>query len=511
MSAGKEERVVFKQDYKSRNLKSTKVLNQKHLVYIATRPGVMPNPGSSFGLWGRLDGMEKIADIADLRTAYREVGDASRSCTVYRAILSVNEETAKEYGLYERGEWERILRTRMSVLRREMNIKPENFRWVASMHYKKTHPHVHIMYWDAGTEPKAEHIRHERFKELSENIRFAFTGAIVNSDGLGALHDRSDNVVREARLGLEAMLREAHVADALDLDRVGRAQLDSLGRQLLDLAARLPRKGSLKYDFLPKDYRAALDAYIESVIKEVGEFSRLYESYMSLNAEIGKLYGNSDALAESYRETARRAFFKAAGNETMKHLKTVAAELRERNIPESGEALFAVARTRARELLRADPAYAELLREMPVFRTPTGVILADDELRERIFKLGGSLAEDLRIRTWADGLLAERAKGLVQTKEYAHEAARELEKELRRVMCAVVTECAREDLSYDAQQRVDTAASGLLQLFRCLSQERDRQDAQHRLRLSRSAELSEAARHDLFQQRRQRGSWEPEL
>ena len=99
----------------------------------------------------------------------------------------------------------------------------------------------------------------------------------------------------------------------------------------------------------------------------------------------------------------------------------------------------------------------------------------------------------------------------MQTNEYAREAARELEKELRRVMCAVVTECAREDLSYDAQQRVDTAASGLLQLFRCLSQERDRQDAQHRLRLSRGAELSEAARHDLFQQRRQRGSWEPEL
>lgn len=41
----------------ARNLPSTPVLNQKHLIYIATRPGVMCNPECGFGLWGKLPSM----------------------------------------------------------------------------------------------------------------------------------------------------------------------------------------------------------------------------------------------------------------------------------------------------------------------------------------------------------------------------------------------------------------------------------------------------------------------
>lgn len=77
------EPIVFKQSYKSKNLASTRILNQKHLIYIATRPGVMRNPGCGFGLWGKLPDMKTGKNINDLRTARQAVGEASKSHTLF--------------------------------------------------------------------------------------------------------------------------------------------------------------------------------------------------------------------------------------------------------------------------------------------------------------------------------------------------------------------------------------------------------------------------------------------
>lgn len=140
MSDKVPELFVFKQSYKSRNRPSTRILNQKHLVYISTRPGVMRNPECGFGLWGKPPGMKASKNIDDLRKAYRVVGKASEGHTLYRAILSVDKNTAKDYDLYDRETWQKLINTRISVIQREMHIKPEDFRWVASMHYKKRHP-----------------------------------------------------------------------------------------------------------------------------------------------------------------------------------------------------------------------------------------------------------------------------------------------------------------------------------------------------------------------------------
>lgn len=57
------EMFVYKQSYKARNLPSTPVLNQKHLIYIATRPGVMCNPECGFGLWGKLPSMASSQNL----------------------------------------------------------------------------------------------------------------------------------------------------------------------------------------------------------------------------------------------------------------------------------------------------------------------------------------------------------------------------------------------------------------------------------------------------------------
>lgn len=220
MSARVPALFVFKQSYKPRNLASTRALNQKHLIYIATRPGVMCNPECGFGLWGKLPDMKASQNIDDLKLARKEIGMASEGHTLYRAILSVDQDTAKKYDLYDRATWQSLINTRLCVLQREMHIKPQNFQWVASMHYKKRHPHVHIIYWDAGKEPQKEFISKERFEKISEHVRTAFSGAVYCSAEINSIHQQQDEAVKSTRLQLAALFKSANVADALNLDRI---------------------------------------------------------------------------------------------------------------------------------------------------------------------------------------------------------------------------------------------------------------------------------------------------
>ena len=77
--------------------------------------------------------MVSSQNINDLRLARKEIGAASADHTLYRAVLSVDKQTAQQYDLYNRETWQSLVNTKISVIQREMRIKPDNFRWVASM------------------------------------------------------------------------------------------------------------------------------------------------------------------------------------------------------------------------------------------------------------------------------------------------------------------------------------------------------------------------------------------
>ena len=83
--------ILFKQRYRSRNLPGTAALNVRHLEYIATRPGAVPNPGCGFSLWGRLPGVSAPEQINDLRLAREIVRTASGDHTLWRVILSTDD------------------------------------------------------------------------------------------------------------------------------------------------------------------------------------------------------------------------------------------------------------------------------------------------------------------------------------------------------------------------------------------------------------------------------------
>lgn len=124
--------IVYRQWYKSINLPGIAARNQKHLNYIATRKGCIPNLGCNFGLWGRLPN-QSVDNINNLEQAKAIVGSASSRHTLYRAIFSVDKDTAQNYDLYNRAKWETLVNEHIKTLAKEMGIESKDFCWVASI------------------------------------------------------------------------------------------------------------------------------------------------------------------------------------------------------------------------------------------------------------------------------------------------------------------------------------------------------------------------------------------
>lgn len=458
MSDKVPELFVFKQSYKSRNRPSTRILNQKHLVYISTRPGVMRNPECGFGLWGKLPGMKASKNIDDLRKAYRVVGKASEGHTLYRAILSVDKNTAKDYDLYDRETWQKLINTRISVIQREMHIKPEDFRWVASMHYKKRHPHVHILYWDNGKEPRQEFISKEHFEQISERVRTTFSRALYFEKELKAVQAEQDETSKAVRLQLSALLKSANLPDALDLDHVKAEELDELGKGLVDLARTLPSTGRLKYGLLKPEYRQKLDEWLGQVMK-ITDFSKLEQKYLKLSTDVTRLYGNDEAKAEQFLKQAHERLFTELGNKTLSYLKEVALELQSREPPNDIQGLSMATWRIAGQLLRTDPDFAELLKSLPKWRTPDSAILKEETIKKQVDGLTRSLAGDLRVRSKATGyVMAAKVTNQPSVKEMRKEA----NSALYRVARAVVMEAIGQNMG-DSQAGETVESPGDLQ------------------------------------------------
>lgn len=512
MSAGAKERFVFKQSYKSRNLKSTKTLNLKHLAYIATRPGVMKNKECDFGLWGKLPGMEKIDDIETLRKGKEAIAAASDGHTIYRAILSVSKETARQYNLYDREEWEKLLRSKIDVLRRGMGIKKENFCWTAAMHYKKNHPHVHIMYWDNGKEPRREYISKERFEAVSEEIRKALTAAIENDAEIQQLLSERDALEKETRLKLNAMLKQSNLPDVLDLDHIKPHTADALGEELKELLQTLPRKGRLNYAFLDAGYKAKLDSFLDNVMK-ISDFSKIERQMLDYAAEISELYGNKDEVVDKRVEEAARSFRKALANETLRYLKDVKAEL-EARAPEfaagDGELLMKEVRKVVTALARAQPEYQELLNRLPNERAPVKALLGDARVKEISDMLTKRLANDMRVRSIGDAYYKSQTSEN-DSKEDKASARKAVNRTIFRATGNALWDALAEDKGYAAQQNRDSAIMCLLRIFRDASQEKNQMQASRALARERYRNLSETARRNLRKEREQEGAWSPDF
>lgn len=388
--------IIFKQSYKPRAGTSTPGLNVRHLQYIATRPGVIQNKGCGFGLWGTLPGNEAIRIQNDLSLCKKIVREASADRTLYRAIISVGRKDAERHGLYDRARWEQLINDHIGVLAKEMDIKPENFCWVAAMHRSKGHPHVHLLYWDNSTTPRPEGMGSDKFERMAERVRAEFAGDI-NHEEIRETQQQQRQDLEVLRAGVQALCLEANPAKMLDFPKICQSGwLNGMAADMSEILRQIPRSGSLRYAYLPPEYKARVDSFIGKCLNQP-EFAKELKSYYDTVEKVGKLYGNGQASIDAKRTAATQRLHKALGNQVMEAVRTLRDEIFH-DPPAFGRGVENLIREAVENIVPAMPAYHQLCWLMPPERIPRNCMQQIPDFHRQLTAVVDEVMQDARLR-----------------------------------------------------------------------------------------------------------------
>ena len=399
--------------YKQRYAQAGKVpaasipgLNVRHVLYIATRPGAVYNRGCGFSLWGCLQERAVPANITDLDRATALVrAESERGRTLYRAVVSLKGETAAEYGYYERAPWERLVKENISHIAREMHIRPSDLRWAAAMHYAKGHPHVHLIFWDAGKEPRQDFMPKAQFEQATERIRAKFNYSLFGPE-IRQLQEDQRALLREAREELRALFPEANPGGAFDVPAMVKSAAYAEFLKDFDRAVRdAPRSGSFKYAYLSPDYKAQMDELVGR-LQTLPGFGAQYETYLEAADQVSALYGNSSATAAENRAAAEATLNKALANELLQAIKTALQEAR-LEASQHPEGLRDTATQILDSFRMEQEDYGRLLEALPTTRIPVSELVRREDFEAVYQALWAYALSDARVRAALQGY-AER-------------------------------------------------------------------------------------------------------
>lgn len=394
--------IVFKQSYRSRNVQGTPGLNVRHLQYIATRPGAVYNQGCGFGLWGKLPGDDCIRIQTDLERAEQIVKERSEERTMYRVVISVGKEDAAQKGMYHRENWEQLVNDQISVIAKEMDIKSENFYWCASMHYAKNHPHVHILYWDNGTDPRQEAVPKNLFEKKADHIRAAFSKGLYHEEIMEQQKSQKEES-KAMRLLIQSMCREANPERGLNAARLySNGTVERLSQQMDELIKNIPAKGSLRYAYVPQSYKELVDQMVNACL-EVPELKKEFESYEKCTQEISKLYSNGENASKANLENANSKLRKELANEVLNAVREVQLQIRTSSVTELGQ-FQNLAKKTVEEAVPYLESYHALRGLLPQNRIPVNCMESQiPGFHDKMNEVVRDVMEDARFRLELEG------------------------------------------------------------------------------------------------------------
>ncbi|XCH80147.1 MAG: MobP3 family relaxase [Candidatus Dehalobacter alkaniphilus] len=309
--------MVYKQRFKNPNYKSTASKNYAHVRYIATRPRVAKNEGMSHGLFGKL-APGSITEFEDWRDVARLVyGNSKKHITMYRSIISFDEETAVELSLTDQKAWQRYIENHMMTIAEKNNIRREHLQWACALHKEKHHPHIHVVFWDTSSQVKnpftppvvPNAIRRQLIKDTfadkirafgeQKNIAAADMRKISNE-----LVDEFEQHLRRLNKNQYKRLREDYDEDSelsgsFDFDD---EILNETADRVFKIKAALPPTGRIAYQFLPPEIKAQVDELVIYLLKSTPGLREQKESYIDSKMKMVLLYGGSEDYLEKQRE-----------------------------------------------------------------------------------------------------------------------------------------------------------------------------------------------------------------
>ncbi len=312
--------LVYKQRFQNPNYKSTASKNYAHVRYIATRPRVAKNEGMNHGLFGCLLPGTSLTEFQDWKEVAQLVYQNSRRhVTMYRSVVSFEEDTAKELLLSDRKAWQRYIENHIRTIAEKNGIRREHFQWAAAMHREKSHPHLHVVFWDNSDE-KAKirnpfthpsvpnNIRKQMIKDtFADRIR---TYGEQKNRATTDLRRISDDLVDEFERHIRLMENKKYqrLREEYDLD-VELAEDFCFTEQMLNEAAdkvfrlksALPPKGRIAYQLLPEELKKQVDTLTTYLLAQVPELKKMHTDYVESKMKMVYLYGGSEEYLVSQK------------------------------------------------------------------------------------------------------------------------------------------------------------------------------------------------------------------
>ena len=491
---------VYMHRYHQLSNPNTKIANVKHLEYIATRPGAIFNPGCSFGLFGKLPEVLNPECINSLDYAKKVISAISKRRTVYRAVLSLDHETAIAKDFYRRETWESFFKSHADIIAANMDIEIQHFSYMSSMHYKKGHPHLHIAFWDDSGQIRNEYIPEKRFEIMMEHIRGEFS-KIIFKDEIAQIRSEQRGFAKTTRQTMLAMMRELNPKDILDIGRINENVIvQELGKVLEQLCLDKNRR----YAYLKSETKEVFKSFTDTLFQQP-QFKGLKLCYTSAAAGVNRYYANTGDGGEYYKEKALEELYKEIGNGLLSFVKEQDLVLGYRALiaPDTQRLLCSI----KREIYANNDlskAYQHLLSHFPSHRTPLSEIANADFYKE-LHSLAVSVATSdklkymVRLYVEHNASLPKPTEGesdlsfmRTPTKEMLSKNYGKLYANVR----SMIMDSIYSDVGYHIQWMQAMTTNIIIELFGGVSQSKNHM--QHKAaHMQKNGELSKSALKDL--------------
>ena len=294
----------------------------KYVDYIATRPGAVHV--AEHGLFTD-EGTPVVLD-----QVAKEVAECKGN--VWTHIVSLRREDADRLGYSNVDDWMGLLRRQRNMLAKQMNIKPENFRWCAAFHDKDHHPHVHVMAW--SDKPGEAWLSEKGI----EGIKSAMARDIFQHDLL--------HIYQQQTRHRDALRQEGRVLAAEIVRQINSGGYENQAMQdlLLKLAGRLKNlSGKKVYGYLPADAKATVDRIVDELARNE-RIAQLYNLW----------YDQREAVLATYKSEMPERVLLSQNSEFKAIKNTVIAEAVKLGMEQTQQPQH----VDAKEIQQANPARA---------------------------------------------------------------------------------------------------------------------------------------------------------
>ena len=265
-----------------------------------------------------------IQEFKDWKEIARLVyANSKKNITMYRSVVSFSEETAKEPLLYDQKSWQHYIENHILTIAEKNRMKREHLQWACAVHGEKTHPHIHVVFWDTSIRAKNPYvppaipaaIRRQMIKDtFADKIRLY---GQKKDENLRAMRQISDEMVDEFERYLRRLKpgRYQKISKALEKEldcelAFSEKAVNDLGSRLLKLRRAMPENGRIAYQLLSPEAKMQVDAVVEDMIRHCQPVRDAVEAYCEAKKGQAAFYSTDTTYlaqkAEGYEKEARK-------------------------------------------------------------------------------------------------------------------------------------------------------------------------------------------------------------